>query len=153
MTESPPRTIYSYGWMKWVWRILIAGGQGAGWFLVFFGFTRTEFVAYVVAVPLILPGWFFGHVVATQVDLLDYGKLVVTTLMGRRRRLTREDLGKPRTLSYAQAEIGQVFAPRAWIPVRGRWPIYLDLLATIPDRTAFASLFRISKDNLPRSRS
>jgi hypothetical protein len=135
--------------MAWFWRVLIIAAQGVGWFLVFIGFVNAEFWAYLVAAPLILPGWFFGHVVASQVELLDYGHLVVTTLMGAKRRLTREDLGKPRTFFYAQTEFSQVYAPRTWIPVRGRWPIYLDLYGEIPDRKAFASVFRIERKHLP----
>jgi hypothetical protein len=154
MSADPaaPRTLYRYGPIAWLWRVLIVGGQAGGWFLVFIGFTSVEFWAYAVAAPLILPGLFFGHVVATQVDILDDGTLTVTTLMGLRRRLMREDLGKPRYYAWAQTEVTQVYAPRAWIPVRGRWPIYLDLMAEIPDRSAFANIFRIKKGDVPRAR-
>lgn len=149
VSESTARTIYRYGPIAWFWRLLIVGGQGFGWFMVFIGFTSAELAAYLVAAPLILPGWFFGHVVATQVDVLDYGELVVTTLLGRRRRLTREDLGKPRFYLWAQATVGMVQSPRAWIPVRGRWPIYLDLLGHVPDRAAFIATFRLDKRHVP----
>jgi hypothetical protein len=141
------------GPIAWLGRVLIIGGQVTGWFLVFIGFTSAEFWAYAVAAPLILPGLFCGHVVATQVDVLDDGNLIVTTLMGLRRRLTREDLGKPRYFAWAQTEVTQVYAPRVWIPVRGRWPIYLDLMAVIPDRSAFANFFRIKKGDVPPARS
>lgn len=144
------RTIYRYGWVGWVWRVLIVGAQGLGWFLVYAGFLHAEFWLYLVAAPLILPGWFFGHVVAAQVDLLDHGELVVTTLMGKHRRLTRNDLGKPRLFFYAQATVTYIFAPRAWIPVRNKWPIYLDLYGQIVDRKAFIAVFGIAKQHIPR---
>jgi hypothetical protein len=30
-----------------------------------------------------------------------------------------------------------------WIPVKGGWPIYFDLLGTIPDRQAFLSALKM----------
>jgi hypothetical protein len=147
--ESAVRTIYRYGPIKWIWRAMIAGGQVGGWLLVVFGIVQVEFWAYLVAAPLILPGVFFGHVVATQVDLLDYGELVVTTLLGGRRRLTREELGRPRLFFYAQTTDSYVYAPRAWIPVRRKWPIYLDLYGEIADRKTFIAMFGIEKRHVP----
>lgn len=146
-------TIYRYGWIAWVWRVLILAGIAGGAFLVWAGFLFAQPVSYFIAAPLLLPSVFFGFVVATRIDRLDDGVLLVTTLLFKRRRIQRVDLGTPRVHFYAQATASQVYAPRSWIPVRGRWPIYLDLMAEIPDRSAFANTFGIKKADLPRSRA
>jgi hypothetical protein len=45
-----------------------------------------------------------------------------------------------------------MYAPRAWIPVSGALPFYLDLLAEIPDRRVFAEFWRVPIGEMPRRR-
>ena len=147
--ERGEKTIYSYGWIAWVWRAMIFAGLAGGLMCVWFGFLFASPVFYLIGVPLLVPAWFFGFVTATRIDLRDDGSLRVTTLLFKRRLLSRDDLGKPRTRLFVQGEFGPYYGPHTWIPVRGKLPIYLDLLAAIPDHSAFANVLRISKKELP----
>lgn len=142
-------TIYRYGRVAWFWRSLIAGAFVVGGLCIIAGVRWLEPGLLLVGAPLILPAWFFGWVVATQVDLLNDDGLVVTTMLGSRRRLTRVSLGRPRHYLWAQATVGRVYAPRAWIPVRGGWPVYLDLFGEIIDRREFLETFQVDKRHVP----
>jgi hypothetical protein len=148
----PRITIYRYGLMAWVWRVPMLAALAGGVFCVLAAVFRFELALVAVAAPLVLPSLYFGWVVAHRVDRLEDGELLVTTLLFQRRRVARSDLGKPRVKLFAQGDIGPMYAPRAWIPVRDRLPIYLDLLAEIPDRSAFGNAFGITKDGQARRR-
>lgn len=145
-------TIYRYGPMAWVWRVPMLAALAAGAVCVLAAVFRFELELVVVAAPLVLPSLFFGRVVAHRVDRLEDGELLVTTLLFQRRRVARPDLGTPRLREFAQGDVGPMYAPHAWIPVRHRLPIYLDLLAEIPDRPAFGNAFGINTSALPSRR-
>ena len=142
--------LYLFGWLGWVWRGLIAAALVGGGFLIGAGVRSAEPYLLLVAAPLVLPALFFGHVVASRVVRIDDGALIVTNLLFLRRRVLCSELGPPRMRPWAQTWYGRMYAPSSWIPVRGRLPIYLDLLANIPDRSALAKAFRLKERDLPR---
>lgn len=78
---------------------------------------------------------------AVRIDRLGDDEIAVRNLFFVRRRVRRASLRRPRVRKTAQAALDHIDAPRAWIPVRGGWPIYVDLYATIPDPEAFRSFF------------
>lgn len=138
-------TIYRYGGLAWFWRILclfaLAGGG-----LCLFAAVRFGSWAFVgMAVPLLLPPLALGGVVATRVEL-DGDVVRVHTLALVRRTVHRSALGRPRARRKATALFTQVHAPRVWIPVRGGLPLYLDLLADVPDPQTFRRVFPIPRD-------
>ncbi len=141
--------LYRYGPIAWVWRALMIPALAAGAYCAVLATIQLEPILVVVAAPLALPALYLGRVVAVRIERLEDGDLLVRTLLFQRRRLARSDLGAPRLRQFAQGDVGQFYAPRAWIPVRDRLPIYLDLLAHIPDRSAFGNAFRIDKARLP----
>jgi hypothetical protein len=141
--------LYRYGWIAWIWRILIFGALGGAGALIWAG-GPAEPTPYLVAAPIVLPALFFGHVVATGIVRLPDGTLVVTNLLFLRRRMVRASLGRPRKRPWAQTLYGRIHAPTVWIPVRGGLPVYLDLLGEIPDRPALANMFRMKQSDLPR---
>lgn len=89
--------------------------------------------------------------VATSISRLPDGRLRIQTLNLTRRTIAPERLGPAGYRSYAYSESGGVHAPRAWVAVQGGLPIYLDLLADIPDPEAFQALFRLER-RAPRQR-
>lgn len=138
-----PTTLYRYGALAWFWRLLIAVGVLAGGALTAFAFRFGSPVFLAIALPLVAPGLFLGWVVATVVRL-DGERLRVSTLLFVTRTIPRERLGRPRVRLRATVLIHQIDAPRLWVPVRGRAPIYLDLFAEVPDRAAFEAVFPLS---------
>lgn len=136
-------TIYRYGALAWFWRALILLGIGGGAALIGFAvhFRSAAFVA--AALPLLFPALFCGWVVATSVRL-DGDRIHVGTLLMIRRTLPLSALGRPRVRLLATAVTTQIDAPRAWVPVQRRLPVYLDLFAGIPDRRAFLRVFPLS---------
>lgn len=141
-------TIYRYGLITWVWRVLLAVALIGGTILLVAARSGTLELA-LIAVAFVVPGIFFGTVVATRVDRLDNGHVQVWTLLFWRRHVLREHLSAPRLYPFAQLAAGSVYAPRVWVPVHRRLPIYLDLLAYIPNRDAFLTTFRLPGSALP----
>lgn len=142
-------TIYRYGLLAWFWRVLIAvffviGGPG-----LLFGARNGSLLLVFGAMALLAPALFFGTVLAVRVDRLDDGQLRVWTLLFWRRHIPPGQLGLSRLRESYEGEYGPMYAPRLWVRVRRRLPIYLDLLATIPDRRAFAEVFRVPISRLP----
>jgi hypothetical protein len=144
--------LYRYGWMAWLWRALILAALAAGGVLVIAGMRSAAPHLFLIAAPLALPALFFGHVVATSVVRQGDDALTITNLLFLRRRIARSELGRPRVRPWAQTWYGQMYAPSSWIPVRRALPVYLDLLADIPDRRAFANAFRLQERELPQRR-
>lgn len=141
--------IYAYGPIAIVWRVLIVLGLVAGLGLMYLGVLQWAPWLIVLGVPLLGPALFFGLAVAVRVERFSDGSLLVTQLFGSR-YLVRADLGAPRVRQFAEGDMGRFHAPRAWVPVKGSWPVYLDLLGRIPDRSAFVNTFRIQGDLVPR---
>jgi hypothetical protein len=133
--------LYRYGLLAWFWRTLIALGLGGGGLCLANGVVAADLGLAATGLPLLLPAVFFGGVVATSIDRLPGDRLAVGTLLGWRRTLPIARLGVPRRHTTAYADSTRIYAPRLWQPVRGRLPVYLDLLATIPDRRAFEAVF------------
>lgn len=143
-----PVEFYRYGKLAWLWRLLMAFGLVVGGLCVTAGVWLRAPVLLLVAAPLVLPVLFFGHAVAIRVAR-EGGEVVVTTLLGTRRRLALDRLGRPRFYLWAQATVDQVRAPRVWIPVRGRIPVYVDLLGQIVDRPLFLSTLKVEAQHVP----
>ena len=140
VTENGGRVeLYRYGALAWFWRALLAIALAGGAALVGFAFAGGWTLLWV-AMALLLPAWFFGTVVATRV-VRDGDVLHVATLLGWPRRVRIDRLGTPKRHRAAYSDATSYDAPRLWQPVRGTLPIYLDLLATIPDRRAFEQVF------------
>ncbi|CAN5431905.1 hypothetical protein BH20VER3_BH20VER3_13730 [soil metagenome] len=144
-----PVTIYRYGPLAWFWRILIAGFLflGAATLLlgIHFGSLLFLFISFVFCAPSL----FFGLAVAVRVGQLGNDQLQIWTLLFWRRHLAFSQLGAVRLRTNYHSETGSIYAPALWVRVPGGLPIYLDLLATIPDRRAFAKVFRVPLDRLP----
>lgn len=138
-------TIYRYGAIGWVWRLLaLLGLVGAGVFvllIVRFG----DWWPLAGAMALGLPSVLFPLLVAERIDRFTDDELVVTNLFFIRRRIDRNRIGHPRLRKAAHGALPRVKAPRAWIPVKGGLPIYIDLYATIPDATALRSALGIPR--------
>lgn len=143
------KTIYRYGIVAWVWRMLIALFLFGGAICLVFGVRHGEPWLLLLALVLLAPALFFGGALAVQVDRLDDGQLLVSTLLFWRRRVRPEQLRPGRLRESYENESGPIYAPRLWVRLRGRLPIYFDLLATIPDRRAFAAVFRVPIGKLP----
>jgi hypothetical protein len=123
---------------------MAAIGIAAAVFLTAVAVLSGDWVFVAMAAPLGVPATVFPWVLAVQIDRMPYG-IVVTNLFWVRRRVRREDLGVPRVRLTAQGAILHIHAPRAWIPVRRSWPIYVDLMAEIPDQATFRSYFRLPR--------
>jgi hypothetical protein len=143
---APTVVLYRYGMFVGVWRLLaVAGLLGAGvmlWLAWTFGSPWYVCASVVLAAPAV---W-FPWIVADVVELAD-DTLVVTNLFYLRRRIALEDLGPARVKQRAQSLLN-FRAPRVWVGVRGRPPIYLDLWADIPDPNRLRRTFGIGR--LPR---
>ena len=135
--------IYRYGRLAWLWRAMIAGAVVGGGVLVALSIPLRAPLFVLIALPLLLPALYCGWVVATSVQV-EGEQLRVGTLLFFVRTVARHRLGRPRLRLRATAVTHQVDAPRLWVPVRGRAPIYLDLMAHIPDRAAFEACFPLS---------
>lgn len=138
-------TIYRYGGLAWLWRILGLGAAAAGVFLLAAALRFDSWTFVAMALPLLAPPALLGPMVATRVDRVG-DELTVRTLAFVTRTIPREALGPPRLRRKATALVTQVHAPRLWVPVRGGPPIYLDLLAEIPDLEAFRAAFPLPRD-------
>lgn len=147
-------TVYRYGWVAWVWRALMLLGVGFGLAFVSLGqldaslrWFGTVFGLGFAAFPLAL-----GQMVATRVDRLDQRRIRVWTLNLTWRTIELGRLGGARYRSYVQSNAGSLRAPRIWVGVRGGPPIFLDLLADIPDLDAFRALFPYDDGTARRGR-
>jgi hypothetical protein len=145
-------TVYRYGALAWVWRAIIAGALVAGGACAYFAVSKAALVLAVIGAVLVAPALFFGHVVATHIAQTEEGTMVVRSLLFTRRTITRDRLRPARVRQYAQGTVAQVYAPRAWIPVRGGFPVYVDLLADFPDPRSFASWWGVPAREIPRRR-
>lgn len=136
-------TIYRYGAIAWIWRVLMAGAgtAGAGLLILALRFNDPWFVA--MALPLLAPTLALGWMVATRIDVRG-DRLEVRTLGFVPRRIAISRLGKPHLRLTAALTYRQISAPRLWIPVRGGLPVYVDLLAEIPDLDAFTRIVPLS---------
>jgi hypothetical protein len=141
-TPHAARTLlYRYGSLAWFWRPLILLGVAFGGASAVAAAMGGGGLLWLGAAAMLLPALFFGFVVATRVELED-ARLRVGTLLGVPRTIALSSLGGRRFSSYATADVAtQVHAPRLWQFVRGSLPIYLDLLAAIPDPQAFERVF------------
>lgn len=142
--QTPSSPIYRYGFAAWVWRLLIAGALGGSGLLGVLAVLQSTWVPLLVAAPLSVPALFFGYVVATEVTLSGEDAIAVRTLLCWTRRLAKTRLGRARVRTRVEESFGTLHAPRAWIPVSGGLPVYLDLLATIPDEKAFRAVFGVT---------
>lgn len=143
------KSIYRYGAIAWIWRILLAGALCGAAGLLGLGIHFGTPIFFLLALILAGPSLFFGGAVATQIDLTDDGRLRVETLIFWRRHLTSEQIGRTRLRKRYETETGSIYAPAVWVRVRGGWPIYLDLLGHIPDRSALAKTFRVPLREIP----
>lgn len=135
--------IYRYGALAWFWRLLIALALLGGGALTGFAVRFRSAAFLATALPLLAPALFCGFVVATRIRV-ESGRLEVGTLLFLRRTFPLAALGRPKVRLRATAVTHQIDAPRLWVPVRGRLPIYLDLYASVPDRAAFEAVFPLS---------
>lgn len=145
MPPDPPATLYRYGPLAWLWRVLGALGLGAGAFCLVAAVRSGAPELAAVALPLALPVVALFPLVATSIALEPardgaQPTLRVATLAGWRRRIPVARLAGMRRRSTAYSEGAAVHAPRAWILVRGGLPVYVDLLARIPDPRRFAAV-------------
>jgi hypothetical protein len=146
-------TMFRYGPVAWFWRLLIGIALVGGTTAVVAAVRQHAPSLLLFALPLLLPALFFGAVVVTRIDALDNGDVAVGTLLFPRRTIQRTRLGVPRVKQRVQSDAGgSMYAPRAWIPVSGALPLYLDLLAEIPDRRVFAEFWRVPIGEMPRRR-
>ena len=137
-------TIYQYGWAAWVWRVLIAFGLAAGGALVAVALRDRALESLLTALPLLAPSLYFGYVLAVRIDV-DGPVLRVWTLIFWRRTIALERIRPGRVSTHAQGYSGPIHAPRAFVPVRRGLAIYVDLLATIPDKRRFHDALRLPR--------
>lgn len=142
-------TTYRYGAVAWVWRTLILLAIAAGGALAVLAVTRGAPVLLAVAAPLLLPALFLGLVVAVGIEPVHDGDMQVQSLLFTRRTISRAQLGRTTVRQQAQATVDTVYAPRAWVRIRGGLPVYLDLLAHIENRRAFAAWWGIPLRDMP----
>lgn len=144
--------LYDYGWLAWVWRVLGGAGLAAGIAIAAYTMPGGHWGLALVGLPLVLPALVLMPMVGVRVVRLPDDVIQVDTLVFLRRRIPIARLGAPRFKEVAYSNVTPVYAPRVWIPVRGSlWPIYLDLLARVPDRQAFLKVFPVGARVMPRS--
>jgi len=137
-------TLYEYGWIAWVWRAFIAVGLAAGGFLLIAGARDGAPGLILTGLPLVVPSLYFGVVLATRIDEAG-SDLLVSTLLFWRRRVARDRIRPGIVRTHAQSNSGPIYAPRSFVPVRGGLAIYVDLLATIPDKRRFHEALRLAR--------
>ncbi len=137
-------TIYQYGWAAWVWRVLIIFGVAAGGILTAVAVRDHALAPLLTALPLLVPSLYFGYVLAVRIDV-DGNVLRVWTLAFARRTIALDRIRPGGVSTYAQGYSGGIYAPRAFVPVRGGLAIYVDLLATIPDKRRFHDALRLPR--------
>ncbi|MGI8889741.1 MAG: hypothetical protein ACR2G0_03025 [Chthoniobacterales bacterium] len=147
--ERKPQTIFRYGPSAWLWRMLLAGALLGAAAMLGLGIHLGAPVFFLIALILAAPSLFFGGAVATRIDQTEKDQLRVWTLLFWQRRLTSDQLGRTRLRQQYHDETGSIYAPALWVRVPRGLPIYLDLLATIPDRGAFARTFHLPLREVP----
>lgn len=140
--------IYRYGPLAWFWRALVCAALVASTGLLYFAVSLADVSLALVALPLAGPALVIPWMVAVRVERTGEEEIVVTNLLGFRRRLTRDALGAARIRRVAHGAVPTVQGPRAWVPVRSGLPLFLDLYGTVADPGAFRFFFGISR--LPR---
>jgi hypothetical protein len=145
--------IYRYGPIAWVWRVLIAFAFASGALLLFLGVRFGGWSLPLIALPLVAPAAFFGFALAVRIDRVGDTHLRVQNLLFWPRRIAVDVLGSPKVRRVYHGRHGPMRAPAAWIPVRGRLPVYVDLLGDIADRQAFIDVLHVPKDVLPQPRA
>lgn len=138
-------TLYRYGWIAWFWRVLVLFALAGSAFLLFAAVRFGDWTFLAMALPIALPAILLPWMLAVRIERVDRDRILVTNLFFVRRRIPLSDLGRPRRRDKAQAMFRMIPAPRAWIPVRGRLPVYVDLFADIPDPNAFDAVFKIPR--------
>ncbi len=136
-------TIYRYGVLAWFWRGLIAVALVAGTGLIALAVRFGDLWFAAMAAPLLAPAVLLGFMVATRIDRVG-DRLRVRTLAFIPRTVDAARLGRPRLRLMATATLVQVSAPRVWVPIQRSLPIYVDLLADIPDLGAFHEVIPLS---------
>jgi len=139
-------TIYRYGPIAWFWRLLIVPAALGGGLSLWLGVRHDEPWMLVSAAALLGPAFFFGTVLAVRIERIDGSRLCIHTLLFWRRYLDRSGFGRPRFFTRYHAEHSLPYAPRLWQPVRGRLPIYIDLLGEIPNTIVFRRFFDVPSD-------
>jgi hypothetical protein len=142
--NSPSTTIYRYGALAWVWRVLMLLGLALAAPLLALWWRDDAGWGLLAALPLIAPTALLAGAVAVRIDEAG-DHLDVWTLGGWRRRVARGAVGPGRIREYAQGDLGAVRAPRAFVRVRGGLPIYVDLLADIPDRARLVRTLQLTR--------
>ena len=136
-------TIYRYGRIAWVWRVMGALALAGGLLLVLLAVRFGDWTVIAMAAPLLIPVVALGWMVATRVDV-DDDHIRVWTLGFGRRRIDRAALGRPHLRLTAGGTFEQIPAPRIWVPVRRGLPVYFDLMAYIPDLDTFEEVVPLS---------
>lgn len=145
-------TLYRYGWLAWVWRVLIAIGLGLGAVSFAAGILMQSGLMAVAAFALIGPAAFFGVVVVVRADRHDDGTLEIWTLLFWRRRIHPTRLRQPTVHIIYRTIYTNLHAPRVWVQVIGGPPLYFDLLGQIVNRPALLSAIRLRADTIRRAR-
>lgn len=140
-----PELLYRYGPIAWLWRVLAVGGFLASASLVVLAARFGDWIFLAIAAPLALPTLVLPWMLAIQIDLVAKDEIIVTNLLFLRRRVHRDALGRPRVRHTAAGLLSQIPAPRAWIPVRRGWPIYVDLYAEMPHQARLRSFLRLPR--------
>lgn len=143
-------TLYRYGPVAWLWRVLIGVGLAGGLGSLLMGAAQGAPVLLVIGMVLLAPALYFGSVVAVSIDCVDGEFLSVVTLLFRRRRVAVSHVAVPHFRKHYEDESGTLYTPRLWIPVRGQWPVYVDLLGDIPDKQLFGHVLGLQHEVLRR---
>lgn len=143
-SPRPPETVYRYGRAAWVWRGLMGLAVALSVPLVAVALRDGVVTPLLVALPLLAPSVYFAGVLAVRIDDRD-DHLHVQTLGGWTRCLPARDVGPGRVRHIAQGDAGPIVAPRAFVRVRGGLPLYVDLLADIPDRPRLMRLLGLGR--------
>ena len=135
--------LYEYGRAAWVWRAFVAVGLAAGGLLTAVGVRQGAPALLLTALPLLGPSLYFGYVLAVRI-VVEGDHLRVGTLLFWRRTIALDRIRPASVSTHAQGYSGPMYAPRAFVPVRGGLAIYVDLLATIPDKRRFHEALKLT---------
>jgi hypothetical protein len=143
--------LYRYGPLAWFWRgCLVAGVIGGLLFLVTSAATLNPILA-LGGLALIGPSIFFGLSVVVSADRLDDGCLEIATLFFWRRRIAAVRLGRPFVRRRYRTLYADLDAPRVWVPVKGGFPLYFDLLGQVVNRQELLRAVRLRADEVQRA--
>lgn len=138
-----PVTIYRYGALSWVWRLFIAAALLSGGSSLLGGAMLGAITLVLFGIVLLAPAIYFGTVVAVRIDDVGDEFVQVETLLFCRRRLAVAQFGRPRVRTTYEDEAATYNAPRVWMPVRGQWAVYIDMLGEVPDRERLCRILGI----------